>query len=280
MNDSPRTKTPLGRTRLLESLFLGGLAAFAMPVPLLMASVAGYLVWSSFGRGESWADLLHLTWGSVSMAGCALLLASPLALLCAAASRSLLSPHRRRQLGALLSVASAFPMIALGFLFAQMVAPTLHRVFGTPLFNPFLSATAMSAGVLPILWGRFLSAFDQVPAPLVEGAIALGADRSQVMWTMEAFAALPALLRALAESASRVLGESVVILMVSGSFASGWGGIDGAASLGGALLVFLPDAHPDSPMWVQVHRSALLLLGLSVGVHLTGSLLSRARRSA
>lgn len=269
MNDSPRAREPLDRIRRRDALYRRAVAIASLPVPLVLGLVVVHLAVGSWGRGAG-GSLAPLAWGTLSTALAATALAAPLALGAALATRQSLAPRSRRWLDAVLSGLSALPMVVLGFLFASQVGPALALAWGTPSLGPFLAGIALASGMLPVLWKRFQDALDDVPAELTLGAIALGARPGRVLLGFEIAAAHPALVRALASSFARACGESVVVLMVSGNFASGWGGQAGAASLGAALLVLAPEAAPGSAEWVDVHRIALALLALCVGVHALG----------
>ncbi len=266
MNDSPRTRENLDRIRRGDSLYRLAARFASLPVPVMLVLVVAHLVHGSWGTGTGFG-LASLVWGTLSIALAATALAAPAALGAALAARHSFAAGSRRWLDAILSGLSALPMVVLGFLFASQVGPAFALSWGTSSLGPILAGIAMAAGMLPVLWKRFQDALDEVPAELTHGAIALGARPGRVLLGFELAAAFPALLRALATAFARACGESVVVLMVSGNFASSWGGSAGAASLGASLLVLAPEAAPGSPEWVDVHRIALVLLALCVGAH-------------
>jgi len=269
VNDSPRARERLVGLRRSDAAYRLAVRLASLPVPVILALVVAHLAIGSWGRGHG-IDLVALTRGTVSIALAATALSAPLALAAALATRQAFGPRARRRLDALLSGLSALPMVVLGFLFASRIGPALALGWGVPALAPALAASALATGMLPVLWKRFLAALDEVPVELTHGAIALGARPGRVLLAVEMSAALPALSRALATAVARACGESVIVLMVSGNFASTWGGAVGAASLGSSLLVLAPDASPGSTEWVDVHRAASALLALCVGIHALG----------
>ena len=269
MNDSPRTREHLDKIRRRDGMYRVAVRLASLPVPVMLVLAVAHLVHGSWGTGRG-LGLAALVWGTLSIALVATALAVPAALGAALAARHTFAAGSRRWLDAILSGLSALPMVVLGFLFASQVGPALALTWGTPSLAPGLAGIAMATAMLPVLWKRFQDALDEVPSELTHGAIALGARPGRVLLGFELAAAFPALLRALATAFARACGESVVVLMVSGNFASAWGGSAGAASLGASLLVLAPEAAPGSPEWVDVHRIALVLLALCVGVHALG----------
>lgn len=277
MNDSPRSRLALEGIRFRDRWFARLLRAMALPVPLLLGGVLLHLVVEASSDATSSVPILALLRGTATLALAATALAVPAALVGVLASRRILSPRWRGRLSAVLNGLSAMPMVALGFVFAEMLGPSIARLTGLTSAHPALAAIAMGFGLLPALWHRFLAAFDEVPEELVQGGYALGAAHRKVLLSVELPAALPLLGRSTAEGLARCAGESMVVLMVSGNTATAWGGGDGAAALAPALLSMLHDALPGSPEWAEAHRIALLLLVACVGLHMVGRSFLRRR---
>lgn len=279
MNDSPRTREPLGPIHRWDVVFRSVRALAAAPVPVLLALAVGTLVVGSIGgtsEAMPWGALLR---GTLSMAVIAVFGALPLALIGAILTRTGLGLRSRRSLDVVLSACSAMPMVALGFLFAQAVGPGIAAWFGLPGIGPPIAALAMAFGILPILWRRLLEALDAVPIELSRGALALGARPIRALMGVELPAAWPQVVRAISESLARTCGESVVVLMVAGNAATLWGGMEGGASLASSLLVLMPESRASSPLRIELHRMALVLVVVCVGFHTVALLVRRKERA-
>lgn len=270
MNDSPRARATLDGIRFRDRWFARLLRTSALPVPFLLGAVLLHLLAEAVSPATSTVPFLALLRGTATLSLAATALAVPAALLGVLASRRILSPRWRGRLAVLLNGLSAMPMVALGFVFAELAGPVLGLRLGLPAAHPSLAALAMGFGLLPALWHRFLAAFDEVPSELALGGYALGAAHRKVLLTLELPAASPHLARSTAEGLARCAGESMVVLMVSGNAATAWGGGDGAAALAPALLSMLHDAVPGSPAWAEAHRVALLVVVVCVGLHMVG----------
>ncbi len=277
MNDSPRSRIPLDGIRFRDCWFARALRATALPVPLLLGGVLLHLLLEASSEATSSVPILALLRGTATLSFAAVAVAVPAALVGVLASRRILSARLRGRLSVLLYGLSAMPMVALGFVFAETVGPAFGRCVDLATAQPALTALAMGFGLLPALWHRFLAAFDDVPAELVQGGYALGAPHRKVLLTVELPAASPLLGRSIAEGLARCAGESMVVLMVSGNAATAWGGGDGAAALAPALLSMLHETLPGSPAWAEAHRVALLLVVVCVGLHVAGRTLFRRR---
>ena len=70
--------------------------------------------------------------------------------------------------------------------------------------------------IVPIMIAIAVDALRSVPSSWTEGAMALGANRMRVMWTISLRAARPALVAGAVLALARALGEAIMLAMVSG----------------------------------------------------------------
>src|SRR6478752_3056678 len=70
--------------------------------------------------------------------------------------------------------------------------------------------------IVPIMIAIAVDALRSVPSSWTEGALALGANRMRVMWTIALRAARPALVAGAVLALARALGEAIMLAMVSG----------------------------------------------------------------
>ena len=88
------------------------------------------------------------------------------------------------------------------------------QLSGTSLIVAVVILTLM---ISPIMIAIIADALRAVPRGWKEGALALGANRWRVMWTVVVRAARPAIVAAVVIAAARALGEGIMLAMVSGS---------------------------------------------------------------
>jgi phosphate transport system permease protein len=195
--------------------------------------------------GFSW--IFHKTWdpthgkfgllpfilGTLETTAIALVLAVPIGLGTALALAYLV-PHRlRAPLSTMVELLAAVPSVVYGLwglivlapLFRSDVEPFLSSVLGwTGLFNgPDLGVGLLLAGtilfimILPTMVAISRDVLSVVPNEQVEGAMALGATRWQVLGRVVVPGARTGLLGAFTLATGRALGETVAVALVVGN---------------------------------------------------------------
>jgi phosphate transport system permease protein len=255
----------------LAGLVLGIGGSFA---PFALAAAMLWLFWQ--------ADLLHplADWsrvggwlrGSVSLGLVALAGASPFAVTGALLGRGsdLVRLHLR--------MVAAVPLAVPAFLLLHWTAPWVSQRFGLPVQHPGWACIALAVGMVPPLWLILSDALER-GGGISAAAYALGATPSQVMRTLILPASAPGLVAALLRGFSRAMGETMAVLLVSGNYASAWGGAGGAATVGAALVLDLPEAIPGGALWIDLMRGGLLLTVLTVSVYAVSDRVERRFRS-
>lgn len=87
------------------------------------------------------------------------------------------------------------------------------QLTGASLLVATLILTVM---IVPIMIAIVVDALRSVPSSWTEGALALGANRWRVMWTISVRAARPAIVAGAVLALARALGEAIMLAMVSG----------------------------------------------------------------
>lgn len=213
-----------------------------------------------FGSAGDWAKVVGWLRGSISLGIAALVCAAPFSV-----AGALLSDGGRRD-AAYLRTVSSVPLAVPAFLLLHWIAPWASQAWGVPAQHPVWAIAALAAGMVAPLW-VFLDDALHRDDDLASAAYALGATRSQVVRTLVLPASLPGLAAALLRGLSRAMGETMVVLLVSGNFVGAWGGASGAATMGVALVLDLPEAMAGSPQWVDLMRGGFLLSLCAVALY-------------
>jgi phosphate transport system permease protein len=225
-----------------DRIFSGSARGAALVILVVLAAVAGFLVWKSwpaFGvpagqlqDGESLTAYLGpLVFGTVLAAVLALLVATPLGV-AIALFVNFYAPRRLAQgLGYLVDLLAAIPSIVYGFWGIVALAPALVPFYAwlaghlgfVPLFTGPASATGrtmFTAGlvlavmILPIISAISREVFRQAPLLHREAALALGATR----WEMIRMAVLPygrsGVIGGAMLGLGRALGETLAVALV------------------------------------------------------------------
>ena len=249
--ESPLMGSTKRRVRFVlpDNVYRGFLAAMAA---IFLGLVAWFLVSMiveakpAFSTlGFSW--ILHKVWnpshnqfgllpfilGTLETTAIALVLAIPIGL-GAALSLGFLVPHRlRTTLSTLVGLLAAVPSVVYGLwglvvlspLSREYLEPFLSSVFGwTGLFNGpdqgvglLLAGIILAIMILPTMGAISRDVMGAIPHEQVEGAMALGATRWQVLRRVVMRDARMGLMGAFSLATGRALGETVAVALVIGN---------------------------------------------------------------
>jgi phosphate transport system permease protein len=119
-----------------------------------------------------------------------------------------------------IEIIASIPSVIIGFFGMVVVAPFLQNTFnldtGLNLFNASLMLAFMA---VPTIASICEDAISSVPASLKEASYALGANKWQTIYHITIPAALSGIWTAVILGISRVIGETMVVLMVAGGAA-------------------------------------------------------------
>ncbi|TFH37972.1 MAG: phosphate ABC transporter permease subunit PstC [Chrysiogenales bacterium] len=157
---------------------------------------------------------------SVAVTLLASLFAVPLSLAIAVYLAELAAPRVREVVKPAIEIIASIPSVIIGFFGMVVVAPFLQRHFdidtGLNLFNAALMLAFMA---IPTIASISEDAISSVPMTLKEGSYALGANRWETIFHITIPAALSGIWTAVILGISRVIGETMVVLMVAGGAA-------------------------------------------------------------
>ncbi len=132
-----------------------------------------------------------------------------------------LAPSKIREvIKPLVEIIASIPSVVIGFLGMVVIAPLLQRHFdintGLNLFNASLMLGFMA---IPTIASISEDAISSVPISLKEASYALGANRWETIFHIVLPASLSGIWTAIILGVSRVIGETMVVLMVAGGAA-------------------------------------------------------------
>ncbi len=121
----------------------------------------------------------------------------------------------------ILEILAGIPTVVYGYFAAITLAPIL-RDAGGAIGLDISSESALSAGlvmgimIIPFILSLSDDVINAVPQRLRDGALALGATRSETMKTVILPAALPGIIGAVLLAISRAIGETMIVVMAAG----------------------------------------------------------------
>jgi len=159
--------------------------------------------------------------GTLLISAVALSVSGPTGLFAAIYLAEYASPRFRAWAKPVLEVLAGIPTVVYGFFAVLFVAPLL-RAGGESIGLDVSSESALAAGlVMGVMTIPFVSSFTDdaitaVPKSLREGSLGLGSTRSESIKHVILPAALPGIAGGLLLAASRVIGETMIVVMAAG----------------------------------------------------------------
>lgn len=112
---------------------------------------------------------------------------------------------------------SAIPSVVLGFIGIVIIGPIIGKFTGHGGLNAFNGALLLSVMALPTVISISEDAFSSVPAPILRGSLALGANGWQTFAKMAIPAAKSGIFAAILLGMGRAIGETMTVLMACGN---------------------------------------------------------------
>jgi phosphate transport system permease protein len=167
---------------------------------------------------EDYFGLLPLLVGSLVVTAGALVIAVPLGLLTAIYIAEVASPRTKEILKPLVELLGGFPSVVLGFLGLLILSQYLREIFTLPTGLSALTGALILAGIaIPAIVSISEDALDTVPKSYRDASLALGATEWQTIWRVTLPAARSGVLTAIMLGIGRAIGETMVVLMVTGN---------------------------------------------------------------
>jgi phosphate transport system permease protein len=184
----------------------------------------------SAGRGgeqgtESEFGAVPLFAGTLMISAIAMLVAVPLGLLAAIYLAEYASRKARRLLKPMLEILAGIPTVVYGFFAAITVAPLIVNFFTrlgleTSFENALAPGVVMGVMIIPFMSSLCDDVITSVPQNIRQAALSLGATKSEMIKGTVLPAALPGIVSAFLLSASRAIGETMIVVMAAGMAAN------------------------------------------------------------
>ena len=158
--------------------------------------------------------------GSLACAALTTLIAVPFGVLTACSIHAGMPPALTRIVKPLIELMAALPSVVIGFIGMIILAPWLQDMFGIATgLNLFNASIMLAFMCVPTIASISEDALRNVPSGLREASLALGATRWETLLKVELRWAMGGIATAVMLGISRVIGETMVVLMVAGGAA-------------------------------------------------------------
>ncbi len=181
--------------------------------------------WSPNFRGGSSLGILPLLWGTLYISAIALACAVPVGVFAAIYLSEYATSRTRSLIKPAVEILAGIPTIVYGLFALITVGPMLRDSFAQPLGLGDSASSVMTAGlVMGIMLIPFVSSLSDdiinaVPQSLRDGALGLGATKSETIRQVVVPAALPGIVGAILLAASRAIGETMIVVLGAGAAA-------------------------------------------------------------
>jgi phosphate transport system permease protein len=212
--------------------------------------------------GADCGGIGHAIVGTLEQVAIAVVIAVPLAVLCAVFLNEIGGPLRR-PVRLFVDAMSGVPSVVAGlFIYAAWVVG-LNRGF-----SGFAASLALAILMLPTVTRTSEEVLRLVPDGLREGALALGASEWRTMWKVVLPTARSGLITAVILGVARAVGETAPLLFTSfGSSAYNVNPVDGSQeSLPHFIYEYIRLGSPGSATQQRAWGAAVVLIGLVLGL--------------
>jgi phosphate transport system permease protein len=165
-------------------------------------------------------SLVPLLTGSALVAIPATLFSGLVGLACGIFLSEIASRRLREIVKPGLELLAGIPTVIIGFFILVAVASTVQELFHTPRrLNAFVGALGVSIVIVPIIATLVEDALRAIPREIREGAYALGATRWETIRRVLIPTGISGITAAMILGMGRALGETMIVLMVTGNAA-------------------------------------------------------------
>jgi phosphate transport system permease protein len=208
---------------LVVILFVASIFLFLLKDALSLFGVHSV---RDFLFGKSWLPIseppkfgmVPLLLGSLYVTLGAIVICVPLGVCSAMFIAEVAPTHLKHVLKSLVEILAAIPSVVLGFIGIVWLGPFLRNTFGLSTGMCGLTGSLLLAFMaLPTVISISEDALIGVPKAFKEAAYGLGATRWQTLWRILLPAASSGIIAAVMLGIGRVIGETMVVMMVTGN---------------------------------------------------------------
>jgi phosphate transport system permease protein len=257
----------------------------------LGTAISSFLTGKNWITGGEWQDfygILPLLTGSLMIALVALTIAIPVGIGAAIYTNQFASPREQKVIKPVIEFIQAIPSVVLGFIGIFILGealrdfsshPSLSWFPGFPMderLNIFTAGCLLALMSIPTIFSLAEDAINNVPAAYSEASEALGASKIQTTFRVVVPAAFSGILAAILLGFGRVIGETMVVLLVAGNrikipdFSAGIGAFfQPAHTMTGIIAQELGEVPVGSVHYRALFVVGILLFAIVLGINAT-----------
>jgi phosphate transport system permease protein len=242
------------------------------PIPAMNAFTAFVFgdKWVTQSFWQDWYGIAPLFTGSLLISFAALLIAVPFGVGSAIYVNQLARPYEQAFIKPYIEFISAIPSVVLGFFGVVVLAGVLDYFVGSRL-NVMNAALLLALTSIPTIFSLTEDAINNVPRQFKEASFALGATRVQTIVRIIVPASLSGLISAVLLGFGRVIGETMIVLLVAGNriqipdFSTGLGVFfQPVHTMTGLIAQEVPETVKDSLQYRALFMLGIVLFAISL----------------
>lgn len=258
--------------------------------PVSILSVIGaFFFGTQWITNSSWQDFfgfVPLLTGSLVIAAIAILIATPISVVAAIYTNQFATEREKEIIKPIIEFIQAIPSVVLGFIGISLVGNLIKDVSewswlqwvpGFPIqerLNMFNAGCLLAFMAVPTMFSLSEDALNNVPRAYIDASDALGATKLQTVFRVIVPAGISGILSAILLGLGRVVGETMVVLLVAGNriaipdFSAGPGVIfQPAHTLTGIIAQELGEVSRGSSHWQALFMVGIVLFAISLLVN-------------
>ncbi len=264
------------------------------------STINSFLLGKNWITGGEWQDfygILPLLTGSLMIAAVALCIAIPVGIGAAIYTNQFASPREQKIIKPVIEFIQAIPSVVLGFIGIFLLgeglrdlstSPSLSWFPGFPMderLNIFTAGCLLALMSIPTIFSLAEDAINNVPSAYSEASEALGASKLQTTFRVVVPAAFSGILAAILLGFGRVIGETMVVLLVAGNrikipdFSAGIGAFfQPAHTMTGIIAQELGEVPVGSVHYRALFVVGILLFAIVLGINATAHHFTRSMK--
>lgn len=268
----------------------GKLEGWRWDKPVSIFTVIGaFFFGTQWITNSSWQDFfgfVPLLTGSLVIAAIAILIATPISVVAAIYTNQFASEREKELIKPVIEFIQAIPSVVLGFIGISLMGNLIKDVSewswlqwvpGFPIqerLNMFNAGCLLAFMAVPTMFSLSEDALNNVPRAYIDASDALGATKLQTVFRVIVPAGISGILSAILLGLGRVVGETMVVLLVAGNriaipdFSAGPGVIfHPAHTLTGIIAQELGEVSRGSSHWQALFMVGIVLFAISLLVN-------------
>ncbi len=166
---------------------------------------------------EKHFGIAPLLTGTIVVTVIACAVAVPLGILAAIGLYEFVPAGLARKVKPALELLAGIPTVVYGYFALLFLTPLIQKIIPrTSVFNALSAGVVMGMMILPMIASLSEDALSSVPRSIIDGAYALGATRTEVIYKIAIPGALSGIVASIILAVSRAIGETMIVAIAMG----------------------------------------------------------------